>query len=132
MGPLLLEALVGILIVLLTFLAWQKYEDIRAAPPRTQPHPGVFQMYLDREADDSEIIVLEFQEGRDGRTRPLAEGVYETLDTSGQYVKRLEIRTDRLFPFLREEARYEMPVLLAKPAKPRRPKGPAAGSSRLG
>lgn len=124
MGPLLLEALVGILIVLLTFLAWWKYEDIRYAPLRTQPDPGVFQMYLDREADGTEIIILEFQEGREGRTRPLAEGVYETLDASGQYVKRLEIRTDRLFSFLREEDRYEMPVLLSKPAKPRRPRIP--------
>lgn len=124
MAPLLLEALIGILIVLLTFLAWRKYEEIRDAPLKTRADPGVFQMYLEREADGNEIIVLEFHEGRDGRTRPLAEGVYETLDASGQHVKRLEIRTDRLFPFLREEDRYEMPVLLAKPAKPRRLRPP--------
>jgi len=124
MGPLLLEALVGILIVLLTFLAWRKYEDIRNAPLRTQPDPAVFQMYLDREADGTEIIILEFHEGREGRTRPLAEGVFETLDASGQYVKRLEIRTNRLFPFLQEEDRYEMPVLLSKPARQRPPRFP--------
>jgi len=128
MGQVILEGLIVVLVILVVIGIYQKLQEINRR--QTEPDPSQFQMFLDYEEDGGEMIVLEFREGKEGRTRPLAEGVYEIRDTTGGYVKRLEIRTERFLPWLRDEQLYEMPVLLSKLAEPRHLKLPRRSGAK--